>query len=496
MRNPRGPGRRNPWARALASPLAALALLALACASRPVVPVQQAGTTDNPETGVGVKLAHVEDRRAFQDFAGRALTPTLAGDDGDAVLRARAVGRSTSQTGGAGANVFLPADSSVELIAAEAVARALRAAGFRVLEIGDPGFEDAVPLELGVEQLWMMRNPPAEPAWVEAEIRLRISGPLPGLERGAVVEVREKLSRGGWSYGMWRQGLEKGLTELTEEAQLELESVRASLDASPLMRPADAARREPTTASAPPAPRPSETPIVFGNYYLLAIGIDDYQHLPHLRTAVADARAVAVLLGERYGFQTRLLLNATRADLIQAFSEYREKLGPEDNLLVYYAGHGWNDEQAGLGYWLPVDAAPNDETQWVSNAKITSFLRAMVAKHVMIVSDSCYSGTLTRGIEIRRREPGYLERLSARRARLVLASGGNEPVADDGGGGHSVFANAFLQALEDNQGVLDATSLHSQIRIPVLRESEQTPQFGPIRRARHEDGDFLFVRVH
>ena len=313
---------------------------------------------------------------------------------------------------------------------------------------------------------------------------------MSGLERGAVVDVRKKVGRGGSSRGMWRQALEKGLDQLTREAQGELTAVRASLDASPLMRPSGTA----TPSTLPPAPRPSASPIHFGSYHLLAIGIDAYDGLPRLRTAVADARAVAKLLTEGYGFKTRLLLNATRADLIQAFAEYREKLGEDDNLLIYYAGHGWNDEDAGLGYWLPVDAERDDETNWVSNAKITSILLAMRAKHVMVVSDSCYSGTLTRGITIRRRDPGYLERLAARRTRLALASGGNEPVADGGGGTHSVFAAAFLRALEENSGVLDATTLHAKIRAPVLRDSDQTPQFGPIRRARHEDGDFLFVR--
>jgi len=118
----------------------------------------------------------------------------------------------------------------------------------------------------------------------------------------------------------------------------------------------------------------------------------------------------------------------------------------------------------------------------------------MDAKHVMVVSDSCYSGTLTRGIAVTRKGPSHVERLASRRTRLALTSGGNEPVVDGGGGGHSVFANAFLRSLRENDEILDATTLHAQIREPIMRDSDQTPQFGPIRSARHEDGDFLFVR--
>jgi uncharacterized caspase-like protein len=235
--------------------------------------------------------------------------------------------------------------------------------------------------------------------------------------------------------------------------------------------------------------------IDFGKFYLLAIGIDKYTSLPRLKTAVSDARAVSTLLETAYGFETELLENATRADLIRALSRYREKVGPEDNLLIYFAGHGWNDEEADLGYWLPSDADADDETNWVSNAKITSILRAMDAKHVMVVSDSCYSGTLTRGISMTRAGPAHIERLSARRTCLALTSGGNEPVTDSGGGQYSVFANAFLRTLRENDAVLDATTLHAKIREPIMRDSGQTPQFGPIRSARHEDGDFLFVRT-
>ncbi len=205
-----------------------LALLTLACAGLSVVPVQEAGLTENPPAGPAVKIASTLDQRDFQDFSGRGLTPTLAGDDPE--LRPRAVARGAGPGGGSG-NVLLSPDSSVEQIVAQAVGRALRAARFRVLTASDPGFAKAVPLTLGIEQLWMM-NEPGAPAWVDAEIRVRISGPIPGLERGAVVEARKKLSRAGWTFGMWQEALGKALDELTRKSQVELEAVRASLDAA------------------------------------------------------------------------------------------------------------------------------------------------------------------------------------------------------------------------------------------------------------------------
>lgn len=114
----------------------------------------------------------------------------------------------------------------------------------------------------------------------------------------------------------------------------------------------------------------------------------------------------------------------------------------------------------------------------------------------MIVADRCYSGTLTRGIKLDVRPPGYLNRLAKQRARIVLSSGGLEPVADGGGGGkHSAFARHFIDELNSNQGVLDSTTLYSRIRKPVMLAADQAPELADIRKAGHEGGDFLFIRA-
>lgn len=235
--------------------------------------------------------------------------------------------------------------------------------------------------------------------------------------------------------------------------------------------------------------------ISFGKYHALVIGIDQYQTLPNLQTATNDARTVKIILERDYGFQTMLLLNATRADILTALRKLRQELTSQDNLLIYYAGHGWLDQEADQGYWLPVDATEGSEVNWISNTAITSALKAIEAKHILVVADSCYSGKLTRGIHIKRLTPNYLERIARKRARLVLSSGGLEPVADSGiDERHSVFAWAFLKALRENQGVMDGTGLFTRIRRLVMVNSEQTPEYADIRRAGHAGGDFLFVR--
>ena len=234
--------------------------------------------------------------------------------------------------------------------------------------------------------------------------------------------------------------------------------------------------------------------IDFGRYHALIIGIDKYKYLPGLKTAVKDAKGVAKILEEDYGFKVRLLINPARDEIIDTLDDFREKMGSEDNFLIYYAGHGWLDEDADRGYWLPADAKSNRRSRWVSNATITDTLRTLQAKHVMVVADSCYSGTLTRSANVELRSGEYLRRMSKKFARVALVSGGLEPVADSDGSGHSPFARAFINTLKGNTSVLDGTQLFTKLRRPVILAAQQTPEYSDVRNAGHDGGDFLFVR--
>ena len=81
-----------------------------------------------------------------------------------------------------------------------------------------------------------------------------------------------------------------------------------------------------------------------------------------------------------------------------------------------------------------------------------------------------------------------------KRGRTALVSGGLEPVTDSGRGNHSVFANAFMSALNENRDVLEGRTLFDRIKRPVVLNADQTPRYADIRRAGHEGGEFVFVR--
>jgi len=241
-------------------------------------------------------------------------------------------------------------------------------------------------------------------------------------------------------------------------------------------------------------PDQSTESIFLGNYHALVIGNNNYRHLTKLNTAINDANAVASLLEKKYRFEIKKIIDGTREDVLKALNDYRKKLTKNDNLLIYYAGHGILDEKADEGYWLPVDASLADDVNWISNNKVVNTLKALDAKHVLVIADSCFSGKLTRGAPVSKldRDNKYLQRIAKKRARMVLTSGGLEPVAD-GNGQNSPFAKTLVTALSENTGAMVATKLFTDIREQVVWNEDQTPEYGPIHKAGHDGGDFIFV---
>jgi hypothetical protein len=243
----------------------------------------------------------------------------------------------------------------------------------------------------------------------------------------------------------------------------------------------------------------------FGRFYALIIGNNSYNSYPTLQTPVNDAKSLEVVLRERYGYSTRLLVNATRYQIMTALNEIHKKLTPEDNLLIYYAGHGEIDKGTQMAYWLPTDAEAGNPANWISSQSITEFISIMPARHVMVVADSCYSGALTGsaiaklpdGMDESKREK-WLKVMASRKARTVLTSGGVQPVLDQGGGGHSVFANAFLGVLRSNKRVLEDydvfRSVAGQVKTSASKAGfQQSPQYAPLQHAGHEGSPFFFV---
>ena len=254
-----------------------------------------------------------------------------------------------------------------------------------------------------------------------------------------------------------------------------------------------------TPVAAAPLPLPT------GRRHALVVANQRYRHWPALDTPEADGRAVAAVLQSRFGYQVTLLQDASRPQMLQALARLRQQVGPEDQVVVYYAGHGQMDEATARGYWIPVDGAEKDVSQWVSVIDVTDQLAAMPARHVLVIADSCYAGTLMRSLMPRidaaltadqRQAP--LAHLSRQRVRVALTSGGLEPVVDGGSIEHSLFARSLLDALRAVEGPVAGQELFAAVSARFshlasrLRLTQQ-PQFAPIGFAGHEAGDFVIA---
>jgi uncharacterized caspase-like protein len=250
-----------------------------------------------------------------------------------------------------------------------------------------------------------------------------------------------------------------------------------------------------------------------GKSYALIIGNQDYKDpaFPRLETPHADARAVAAVLTNQYGFITRLpdkngreadlvLLDATANDIGDALDGLAATLGRDDRVLVYFAGHGIYEKETETAYWVPSDARNGRTRDLLAASEITRALRRVPARSVLVVSDSCYSGVLFREWSSdpsptdTEREHALIK-LAERPSRVLIASGGTEPVLDGGGSGHSIFARKFLEALRSpRRPAFSALELYTEnLRPAVAGNAQQTPQYATLRDSGHDIGDFVFV---
>jgi uncharacterized caspase-like protein len=226
------------------------------------------------------------------------------------------------------------------------------------------------------------------------------------------------------------------------------------------------------------------------------IGNDRYTdtRIPTLDNAANDARAVGATLQNALGYETLVLENATRAEILRTLNRLALQLEPQDSLIIYYAGHGEVVEATGQGYWQPVDAVATNPETWISNNDIGRLLAQFAPNQVALVSDSCFSGSLLgderiRGISINSNPQELLQR----RAAVVMTSGGNEPVFDAGRNGHSPFAWNLMRTIEQVPNWRPGSDVFERVRFNVARELPQRPQYGASLVGGHVAGaDYLF----
>ncbi len=185
---------------------------------------------------------------------------------------------------------------------------------------------------------------------------------------------------------------------------------------------------------------PPISPDELGGYSALIIGINEYadKKIPHLKNAENDAVAMERVLRERYGFtEITLLLNreATKKEIKRALRDLR-KPGKNESILIYYSGHGELDrlsKEKKDGWWIPTDARHGDIDTYLDNVMVLKEISNMKARHILLISDSCYAGTLFG--ETRRLPPigqRLYRELYDSESRWGMTSGNKHPVSDKG----------------------------------------------------------------
>lgn len=233
-----------------------------------------------------------------------------------------------------------------------------------------------------------------------------------------------------------------------------------------------------------------------GRYKALIIANQNYTHWDKLETPLNDSKSLGDLLTTQYGFDVTYLNDASRRETLKAIYDQAKSIEFNDHFLLFYGGHGLIDRSTDTAYWIPANAPRDFQPDWISSAEIMNALKAVNARHVLLVADSCYSGKLLRGTAQVEKNPeaAVIERLFSKKAKVAITSGGVEPVADSvGGGTNSVFTEALLGTLSSIDSPTPASTIFNEILGKVSLKVEQTPQYADMRELDHDGGDFIFV---
>ena len=237
--------------------------------------------------------------------------------------------------------------------------------------------------------------------------------------------------------------------------------------------------------------------IEVGKYYALLIGVEEYRdiNINDLMFPLDDCESLYNELVKDYIFDPEnvlVLKNPTREEIIKNLQNLRKKLTEKDNLLVFYAGHGFMDKEIQQGYWLPADAG-EDPTNWLSNSSVRDYIKGIDSKHTLLISDACFSGAIFNTREAFIKSNPAISEIYKYKSRRALTSGALNAVPDK-----SVFVEYLIKRLKENKKkFLTTQELYISFKDAVINNSKtnQTPQYGVIQNADDEDlGDFIFIK--
>jgi len=230
-------------------------------------------------------------------------------------------------------------------------------------------------------------------------------------------------------------------------------------------------------------------------YYALILGANDYidDQVPDLDGPISDASKLGLALTTRYTFDPQdvvFIKNPTREQIINELDRLTRKVTKNDNLLVFYAGHGFWDQETDFGYWLPVDSKSNTTSNWLANSQIKDYVAAIKSKHTLLITDACFGGSIFRNRKTFEETSAAKNELYDNQSRQAMTSGALTVVPDK-----SLFLEYLVKRLNENtKDYLTAEELFSSFKTEVMNGSPVTPMYGDIKDSGDEGGDFIFVK--
>ncbi len=230
-----------------------------------------------------------------------------------------------------------------------------------------------------------------------------------------------------------------------------------------------------------------------GTNWLLVIGIDKYTDpaVPKLSNAVLDTERLTQILTQNYGFQ---LFNAplhdekaTRTAILEAIEELEKVLKKDDNLVVFFSGHGYRKSKS--GFIVPSDGRNDRTTDYISFVDLNARIDELPMHHFLFILDCCFAGVALKNLG-EKRELG-------KPSRRILAASSSDETAEDGFyGRNSPFTSALAEILEDNKGAeLPVKDLHVHLRnLMNAKGVRQVPVEGSWKMDSNRDGEFIFLK--
>ena len=235
---------------------------------------------------------------------------------------------------------------------------------------------------------------------------------------------------------------------------------------------------------------------IVDNRFALVIGNEDYasfqsglQKEQNVDYAVNDA-----MIFEQYALRTLgvklenmfSITNATSGIMSQEIKKViklTELEGNDAELIIYYAGHGFPDDQQ-VPHLIPVDVSGGDLSRAINLQELYKDLGNLKAKKVTVFLDACFTGggresglMASRGIKVKPKEGSLSGSLV-----VFSASSGDQSSLPFNKEKHGVFTYHLLRALQDAEGVISYGDLYNAINIEVNKTTlrnqgmEQTPK--------------------